>query len=100
MAGFRFSNRAGNRRWGRAIDGVVRLENSVAGSLSVSSDAFMGSGHLVEIYGDEGTLVLHNRTSDYVTGFRLNVGTRASGALTRVSDEDAEDAQVDGRLGP
>ena len=87
-----------DRRWGRAIDGVVRLEDGVAGNFSVSSDSFLGSGHLVEIYGDEGTLVLHNSTSDYVTGFRLNVGTRASGALACVSEDTAGGHQVDGRL--
>jgi predicted dehydrogenase len=88
-----------DRRWGRAIDGVVRLENGVVGNLSVSSDAFLGSGHLVEIYGDEGTLVLQNSTSDYVTGFRLSLGTRASGALACVAGEDAGGG-VDGRLAP
>lgn len=84
----------------RAIDGVVRLENGIAGSLSVSTDAFLGSGHLVEIYGDEGTLVLHNSTSDYVSGFRLNLGTRASGALCRVYTGEDAGAEVDGRLAP
>jgi predicted dehydrogenase len=87
-------------RWGRAIDGVVQLENGARGNLSVSTDAFLGSGHLVEIYGDEGTLVLHNPTRDHVTGFHLDLGTRASGALARVlTDEDAG-AMVDGRLAP
>jgi predicted dehydrogenase len=87
------------RRAGRAIDGVVRLERGAVGSLSVSSDAFLGSGHILEVYGDEGTLVLSNPTADYAAGFRVDVGTRASGRLTRVFEEDRA-AQVDGRLCP
>ena len=87
-------------RRGRAIDGIVRLENGVTGSLSVSTDAFLGSGHVVEIYGDEGTLVLHSSASDYVTGFRLNVGSRASGALECVLTHPDAGAAVDGRLEP
>jgi predicted dehydrogenase len=89
-----------DRRRGRAIDGVVRLENGVVGNLSVSTDAFLGSGHGVEIYGDEGTLVLHNSTSDYATGFRLSLGTRVSGALVCVFTGDDAGAEVDGRLAP
>jgi predicted dehydrogenase len=87
-----------DRRRGRAFDGVVRLENGVTGSLSVSTDAFLGSGHIVEIYGDEGTLVLHNSGSDYVAGFRLNLGTRASGALAGMATLQDAGAALDGRL--
>jgi predicted dehydrogenase len=89
-----------DRRQGRGFDGVVRLENGVTGSLSVTTDAFLGSGHVVEIYGDEGTLVLHNSASDYVTGFRLSIGTRASGALECVLTHPHAGAAVDGRLEP
>ena len=87
------------RRSGRAIDGVVRLESGAVGSLSVSSDAFLGSGHVVEVYGDKGTLVLSNPTADYAAGFRVHVGTRDSGRLTCVF-ENEDGAQADGRLGP
>jgi predicted dehydrogenase len=87
-----------DRRRGRAIDGVVRLENGVAGSLSISTDAFLGSGHAVEIYGDEGTLVLRNSSSDYVSGFSLSLGTRASGALAPRLDDEGAGGEVDGRL--
>jgi predicted dehydrogenase len=54
----------------------------------------------VEIYGDEGTLVLHNAASDYVTGFRLSVGTRAAGALACVLTHQDAGTAVDGRLEP
>jgi predicted dehydrogenase len=88
------------RRSGRAVDGVVRLETGARGSLSVSSDAFLGSGHLVEVYGDEGTLVLTNPTADYAAGFRVQLGTRASGRMACVFENEGGAPQVDGRLGP
>ena len=88
------------RRSGRAVDGVVRLESGAVGSLSVSSDAFLGSGHLLEVYGDKGTLVLSNSTGDYAAGFRVHVGTRASGRLTCVFEDEGGAPQVDGRLNP
>ena len=88
------------RRTGRAVDGVVRLENGAVGSLSVSSDAFLGSGHALEIFGDRGTLVLNNPSADYAAGFRVHLGTRATGGLTCVSEPLGSAPESDGRLAP
>jgi predicted dehydrogenase len=72
----------------------------VAASISISSHAFLGSGHRVEFYGDEGTLVLENKTSDYVRGFRLLHGTRASNRLEVISPGEGLPAgKCDGRIG-
>ena len=90
----------GGARRGRAVDGIVRLAHDCWGSLSISADAFLGTGHLVEVYGDEGALVLHNPTNDYVLGFRLSLGTRASGALACVSSDERATPSSDGRLAP
>jgi predicted dehydrogenase len=68
-------------------------------SLTVSSNAFLGSGHRLEFYGSQGTMVLNNPTSDYITGFQLFHGTRESGRLTEMPDEPGEgEGQVDGRI--
>lgn len=66
---------------------VLCLELASGGivSLSVSGAAFLGSGHRLEIYGDTGTLVLDNPTSDYVRGFRLRYGTRQSAKLEDIT---------------
>lgn len=87
---------------GRAADGVLELTNGMTGSLSVRTDACLGSGHRLEIYGADGILLLHNRTADYASGFDVSLGTRASGALTPVSEQaDAPQATyVDGRVAP
>ncbi|MFZ3214228.1 MAG: Gfo/Idh/MocA family oxidoreductase, partial [Terriglobales bacterium] len=67
-------------------------------TLSVAADAFLGSGHRLEIYGEQGTLLLENRTDDYVNGFALSVGTRASSAFSTQTPEPL--CRLDGRIGP
>jgi predicted dehydrogenase len=51
-------------------------------TVSVANDAFLGSGHRLEIYGDRGTLVLSNLTTDYVNGFTLSIATRDTRAFS------------------
>jgi len=67
------------------------------GTVSVAADAFLGCGHVLEAYGEHGTLVLANRTRDYVNGFELWLGTRQKGALERVPTDDRV-RDVDGRI--
>lgn len=77
----------------------LELESGAAASLSVSSHAFLGSGHRLEFYGSGGTLVLENPTPDYARGFRLLYGARGSNRLEVVStDEGAGDGSDDGRI--
>jgi predicted dehydrogenase len=56
--------------------------------VSIATDAYRGPGHRIEIYGDEGTLILENRTSDYILGFELQ-------RLRRASDEKIVGSQID-----
>ena len=77
----------------------LELESSVAVSLSVSSHAFLGNGHRLEFYGEAGTMVLDNPTSDYVGGFRLLKGTRESKLLEIIDLGDSSSKiQQDGRI--
>ena len=69
-------------------------------SLSMSCASFRGSGHRIEFYGEDGTLVLENRTADYMRGFVLSYAKRP-GELTVIPVEDPADAgQPDGRIAP
>lgn len=69
-------------------------------SLSMSCASFRGSGHRIEFYGEDGTLVLENRTADYMRGFVLSYARRP-GDLTPVAADDPADAgQPDGRIAP
>jgi predicted dehydrogenase len=74
-------------------------------SLSMSCASFLGSGHRLEFYGEDGTLVLHNKqvgpTADYMRGFELFHAKRPAAALARVAVEDPADiGQPDGRIAP
>jgi predicted dehydrogenase len=53
-------------------------------SVAVATDAHLGSGHRLELYGDDGTLVLENQTRDHVNGFRLWHGSRTNEVLQEV----------------
>lgn len=69
-------------------------------SLSMSCASFRGSGHRIEFYGEDGTLVLENRTADYMRGFVLSYARRP-GEMTVVPVDDADDAEhPDGRIAP
>ncbi len=75
--------------------------SGAGGSLSVSSASYLGTGHRVEFYGDEGTLMLVNETTDTMRGFQLLHARRPAQALTRVAEEDPLDSRFpDGRIAP
>jgi predicted dehydrogenase len=71
-------------------------------SLAMSAAAWLGSGHRIEFYGEDGTLVLANPTGDYMRGFELLHARRDAGAMTRVPVErdDADDPAQDARIAP
>ena len=66
-------------------------------SLTVSNNAFLGTGHKLECYADNGTLILENPTPDYVKGFSLKQGTRTSNQLEVIPITDFPD-HTDGRI--
>jgi len=86
-------------------DGSVTLTlafaSGAAGSLQVSCASFLGSGHRVEIYGEDGALILFNPTADYFRGFELRIARRSDAALKLVPIEGTdEDPSSDSRVGP
>jgi len=79
---------------------AVDFENGSLGSLSVSCASYLGSGHRVEFYGEDGVLVLDNPGADYMRGFELHHAKRPA-PLVRVPVHDPVDAQYpDGRIAP
>jgi predicted dehydrogenase len=85
--------RAGDAR----VDLWLEMSSGCPVTVSVAADSFLGSGHRLEIYGEDGTLVLENRTADHVKGFALFAGTREKPALAAQSCETFQDS--DGRIG-
>jgi predicted dehydrogenase len=78
---------------------ALRFQSGAPGSLSMSAAAFPGSGHRIEIYGEDGALVLDNPTTDYMRGFSLKVATRDHPGwrncdLENCTDDDSRDGRI------
>ncbi|MDO9411077.1 MAG: Gfo/Idh/MocA family oxidoreductase [Pseudolabrys sp.] len=79
---------------------ALQYESGPQISLSMSCASYAGIGHRIEFFGEDGTLVLHNPTADYMRGFDLTLAKRP-GASERIAVEDLFDAQFpDGRIAP
>lgn len=77
------------------------FKSGAAYMLSMSAASYLGSGHRIEFYGEDGTLVLSNSTSDYMRGFELFHARRPAMALERIDVSDPDDALYpDGRIAP
>lgn len=78
------------------------FRSGAAGHLAMSCASYLGSGHRIEFYGEDGTLTLVNETTDYMRGFRLSLGQRPATALGPVEVSDPADGQfpADGRIAP
>jgi predicted dehydrogenase len=80
---------------------ALQFASGPPASLSMSCASFLGSGHRLEFYGEDGTLVLSNVTSDYMRGFELWHAKRPAAALERIAVEDPDEARyADGRIAP
>jgi predicted dehydrogenase len=66
----------------------------------MSCASYLGIGHRIEFFGEDGTLMLHNPGADYMRGFEL-WHARRDAPLVRVATDDPIDAQYpDGRIAP
>jgi predicted dehydrogenase len=69
-------------------------------SLSMSCASYLGTGHRIQFFGEDGTLALDNSGADYMRGFELWYGKRGA-PLVRVASDDPLDAKFpDGRIAP
>jgi predicted dehydrogenase len=56
---------------------ALAFASGAGGSLQMSCASYLGSGHRIELYGEDGTLVLANPTADYFRGFTLRHARRS-----------------------
>ena len=79
----------------------LAFQSGAAGSLAMSCASYLGSGHRLEFYGEEGTLTLVNDTPDYMRGFGLRPGAASGAALARSkSTIPWTQFPADGRIAP
>jgi predicted dehydrogenase len=80
---------------------AMDLQSGAMVSLSMSCASYLGSGHRIEFYGEDGTLMLVNAGTDYMRGFELLLAKRGAPARERIVVNDPEDAKYpDGRIAP
>lgn len=79
----------------RQADGSIVLALAFAsgagGSLQMSCASFLGSGHRIELYGKDGTLVLSNPTADYFRGFELRLGRQGDDTLRPIGIQEVDE---------
>ncbi|HEY6992816.1 MAG TPA: Gfo/Idh/MocA family oxidoreductase [Xanthobacteraceae bacterium] len=80
---------------------AIAFASGAGGSLQMSCASFLGSGHRIELYGEDGTLVLANPTADYFRGFELSHARRGEERLQQVAMAEADtDPSADSRVAP
>ncbi len=80
---------------------AIEFQSGRLASLSMSCASYLGPGHRIEFYGEDGTLVLNNPDADYMRGFTLWHARRPAAALEPIAVEDPVDALfADGRTAP
>jgi predicted dehydrogenase len=80
---------------------ALGFASGAGGSLQMSCASFLGSGHRIEFYGEDGTLVLANPTADYFRGFELRHARRADRSLQQVAITETDgDQSTDSRVAP
>jgi predicted dehydrogenase len=80
---------------------ALAFASGSGGSLQMSCASFLGSGHRIELYGEDGALVLANPTADYFRGFELSHARRGEERLRRIEIAQSDtDPAVDSRVAP
>jgi predicted dehydrogenase len=80
---------------------ALRFKSGPLASLSMSCASYLGAGHRVEFFGEDGTLVLQNPGADYMRGFELLHAARPAATLQHIAVGDPADARYpDGRIAP
>jgi predicted dehydrogenase len=77
-----------------------RFENGASYALSMNAAAYLGTGHRLEFYGEDGTIVLENKTPDHARGFTLHHARRPAAALEQVPVAEEGQDYPDGRIAP
>src|SRR5260370_40620486 len=86
---------------GRQYRLALAFASGAGGSLQVSCASFHGSSHRLELYGEDGALVLANPTAAYFRGFVLRFARHGVDALKSIEIEDADEMpSTDSSLSP
>ena len=79
---------------------ALAFESGAGTSLTVSCASYAGSGHRLEFYGEDGTLMLANDGPDYMRGFKLMLAKRPNGFAPVPAHDELDAGFPDGRIAP
>jgi predicted dehydrogenase len=79
---------------------ALAFASGAGASLQMSCASHLGSGHRIEFYGEDGTLVLVNPTADYFQGFTLMHARRRDERLQPLNVIDEFGEAADPRIVP
>jgi predicted dehydrogenase len=82
---------------------AAAFASGASGSYALSCASYLGSGHRLEFYGEDGMLMLENGTIDYMRGFSVTHAQRPATAPAAIElDVDPLDREFpdDGRIAP
>jgi len=75
----------------------LELDGQLPATVEVCTHAFAGFGHRVEFLGESGSIVIENRSQDYVRGFQLYLARRPDHEPNLIDVPDLEETD-DGRI--
>ncbi|MCW5867655.1 MAG: Gfo/Idh/MocA family oxidoreductase [Candidatus Eremiobacteraeota bacterium] len=84
-------------RGGAGADLLLQFANGMHVAASFSADSYRGSGHRLEVYGQQGRLLLSNNSGDFARGFQLELEARGEAPICFFADEPGSG---DGRIPP
>lgn len=84
-------------RGGAGADLLLEFGEGMQAVASFAADSYHGSGHRLEIYGDEGRLLLANNSGDFARGFQAELCMRSKDPEILFADEAGTG---DGRIAP
>jgi predicted dehydrogenase len=74
------------------------FRSGISATATLNTAAPLTHSHRLMVHGGDGTLVLENMTADYVTGFKLSLGTREAGAMQTIEIPEDFANGADGRI--
>lgn len=77
---------------------LLRFESGMTANFDVAADAMLGSGHRLEVYGRQGSLLLANNSGDFARGFTLDLALSSKQSWQRLVE--AQPGEGDGRIPP
>ncbi len=92
------SNLLGDHLGNNLIQLSASLSTGAIVNIVISTVAFMGSGHKIEIYGNDASMILENPTNQIANGFTLKTATRTTNSWENIDLESSIDNKTDHRI--